>query len=274
MLLAVDPSGFKIESSLNVFTEKTSAVDAILAAKQHAVLCRTVGARVLRAPSTLDLPDLVFLCNAGMWLPRLPEKVLLLSNMKYASRASETPWIEKQLHSVGIKTIRCPQTHPYEGQGESIWFHDGRLLVVGYGYRSTSKTIPMLQGCLNRVYSAYGVEPPYVLGIKMSTPKFYHLDIAMSSISPSSCILRSGSVSNVERLKQFIDVHLLKTTDDFVLNLVVLPDKIVTHKLKYQKDRRFIEKHAHRPVVEVDVSEFEKSGASVHCMLLRLGLEV
>ena len=270
-MLSVSPKGFRVESSFNVFTDVANTnINFTLAAAQHANLCRETKAIVLDAPNQ-KLPDLVFTANAGLWLPRLPEKVVLLSNMKHASRAIETPWLEQQMNMMGIKTIRFPKAHPYEGQGESVWFHEGRLLLVGYGYRSTTKTIPALQRLLNRVYAAYGVEPPFVLGAKMADPKFYHLDIAMAAVSHSACMVHRGSIANIETIKTYVKVHELTTTDDFALNMVVLPDKIITHALKFKKDRRFILKHTHqRPLVEVDVSEFEKSGGSVRCMVLML----
>jgi hypothetical protein len=53
--------------------------------------------------------------------------------------------------------------------------------------------------------------------------------------------------------------------------MVVLPHKIITHQLKFKKDKRFIMKHTNeRQLVEVDVSEFEKAGGSVGCMVLML----
>ena len=83
-------------------------------------------------------------------------------------------------------------------------------------------------------------------------------------------MVRRGSITNIETIKNYVKVHELTTTDDFVMNMVVLPHKIITHQLLLKKDRRFIEKHGRRPVVEVDVSEFEKAGGSVGCMVLML----
>ena len=61
----------------------------------------------------------------------------------------------------------------------------------------------------------------------------------------------------------------LATKDPFLFNLIVLKDYVVTHKLRYAKDRAFLKKVFGR-VVEVDVSEFEKGGGSVQCLALRL----
>lgn len=271
MVLSVDPRGYTVEEPLNVFTVATTEIDTKKTLAQHATLCDSTAATVLASPKD-HLSDLVFAANWGLWLPRLPEKVVLLSNMKYESRARETVWVEKKLQNMKVKTIRFPKTQPFEGQGESCWFHNGELLVVGYGYRANSKSVQVLQHKLNQVYSAYGVEPPYVVGVKLTDPKFYHLDLAMCAVSHTSCLLRSGSITaaSVQRVKKYLQLHILNTSDDFVFNLLVLPDKIVSHKLKHVRDKKFIEKHGQRPLVEVDVSEFEKAGGSVGCMSLVL----
>jgi N-dimethylarginine dimethylaminohydrolase len=190
--------------------------------------------------------------------------------MKYISRAKETPFIKKQMVKLGIKTVQFPRTEVFEGQGESKWFLEGKLLVLGYGYRSTANTVKLLQHILDRIYSSYNVYPPLVLGVKMAHPNFYHLDIALCPISENCCLLHEGSITSTKKLEKFIDVVVMKTTDPFALNMVVMPTKIITHKLKYPRDKQFIEKHTHKPVVEVDVSEFEKSGGSVSCMTFKL----
>jgi N-dimethylarginine dimethylaminohydrolase len=268
-ILAVNAKSFLIQQSQNVYTEAYDIVDRPKALEQHASLCKAVGARVLQPPDE-NLPDLVFLANSGLFLPRLPEKVVLLSNMKYASRARETDWIEQKFNTLKIKTIRFPSTNFFEGQGECVWMHNGRVLLFGYGYRSTAGTVKTLQRVLNRIYEAYGVEPPFVLALKLSRPNFYHLDLALLAISPTTCIVQDEAISNLKKLQKYVAVHVLKTSDRFVLNSVVLPDKVVTHQLKNMRDRRFLEKYAQRPVVEVNVSEFEKSGGSVACLLFKM----
>ena len=266
MIISIDPRGYCIEKSLNVYTDKNAEINTALAIEQHKKLCAEINSKLLKSPNE-KLPDLVFVANCGLFLPRLPEKVVLLSDMKNCSRARETPYIERQLRSLGFKTIQFPKTEPFEGQGEALWFYDGRLLVVGYGYRSNKRTVKLLQRLLNQIYSAYGVEPPYVLGVKMTDPLFYHLDFAMLPISPTKCIVHEGAISNLKQLRKYIKIYVIKTTDLFALNGIVLPDKVVVHKLKCARDKQFLEKHTQLPVVEIDLSEFEKSGGSVHCLL-------
>jgi N-dimethylarginine dimethylaminohydrolase len=268
-MLAVRPDGFTIPSSLNVFTVAKTTVNLPKAMRQHAALCREVGAHVAIPPPE-SLPDLVFTANAGLHLPRLPNTTLLLSNMKHVSRAKEIPVVEQYLNQLGLETVRFPKKETFEGQGEAKWFYEGKLLVVGYGYRSTKATVPLLQRVLNRIYRARDVVPPKVVGIELASPEMYHLDIAMSAYSQTACVAHPHAFKHPKELEKWVQVNWLITDDPFALNMKVLKDRVVTHKLLHKKDKKWLEKVTQRSVIEVDVSEFEKSGGSIRCMLLDL----
>lgn len=269
-MLAVRPDTFVIEKPLNAFTEASTPVNMTKAITQHAALCDEVNAHVVFPPHA-KLPDIVFTANSGLLLPRLPQHIILLSSMKHASRAKETPYIQKYLKELGIKTILFPKKEVFEGQGECKWFYEGKLLVVGYGFRSTATTIPLLQRVLNKVYLEHNVTPPKVVGIEMASPEFYHLDLAMAAIGSSVCVAHRHAFKNPLELEKWVNVRWMDTKDPFVLNMLVLKNRIVTHKLMYKKDKRWLEKVTGKPVIEVDVSEFEKSGGSVRCMILDFG---
>ena len=269
-MLAVRPDTFLIEKSLNTFTSVSSPVNVPKAVAQHAALCREVNAHVAIPPRT-KLPDVVFTANAGLYLPRLPQHTVLLSNMKHLSRAKETPFVQKYLHDLGIKTILFPKKEVFEGQGEAKWFYEGKLLVVGYGFRSTAATIPLLQRVLDKVYHKHNVIPPKVVGMEMALAKFYHLDIAMACTDSTSCVAHTYAFKHPSKLEKWVNVRWMDTKDPFALNMIVLKDRVVTHKLRYAKEKRLLEKVIGKPIVEIDVSEFEKSGGSVRCMILDFG---
>jgi N-dimethylarginine dimethylaminohydrolase len=52
------------------------------------------------------------------------------------------------------------------------------------------------------------------------------------------------------------------------LNSVVDGDNLITHKLKNVGIKNTLEKITGKQVVQVDTTEFEKSGGSVRCMTL------
>jgi len=286
-MLAIDPKGFTLVESLNVFSDTNVAVNSSLAARQHRKLCETLQQKkqkggvdldkrsnetltVGSAPSNENLPDLVFVANAGLLLRGLPEKVVLLSNMKYPSRKKETKHVRRILSSLRIKSVAFPSTEPFEGQGECQWFLEDKLLILGYGFRSTAKTVLSLQTTLNRIYGHYKIDPPFVFGVKLANPESYHLDIAMCPVSEDECIVHEGALTDVTLLRRLLRVRVLRSKDPFALNLIPMRDKVVAHKLQFKKDKLFLENAFQLPVVEVDVGEFEKSGGSIRCMVLSI----
>jgi len=270
-MLAIDPSGYTIKKALNALTDPKASVDHVLAAQQHKALCRALNVSVIGEVAS-PLPDAVFVANAGLLLRGLPEKVVLLSNMKHPSRKKETPDIKKICSALHIKTVPF-RGEVFEGQGECVWLFQAKLLVLGVGFRSTKRTVQPLQETLDRVYGSYGVAAPLVVGLELTNPLFYHLDIAMCAVNDSECIVRSEAFDgeSVRMLKRLnVRVHTLRSPDVFALNLIPLFNKVVCKKLLRERDRTFLKKVFQLPIVEVDVGEFEKSGGSVRCMILSI----
>ena len=63
------------------------------------------------------------------------------------------------------------------------------------------------------------------------------------------------------------NVAVIDTTDTFCLNAVVDGKNLIVHEVS-AKDKKFLEDTTGLRVKEIDVSEFEKSGGSVRCMVL------
>jgi N-dimethylarginine dimethylaminohydrolase len=266
----VSPNHFAVEP--NMLTENPymeSDVDLNKAKEQHKELCNVLKTK----PLTIDapLPDVVFAANAGLSLPRLPTPTIVLSRFKYPVRQQETKHLKKAFRSIGYDTVDFPGPCIFEGQGECIWFYGGKLLVFGYGYRSSVESVGVLRKLLEKIYRRQGVEPPMVLGVELSSPYFYHLDLAALKTSEASCVCHAGCFTDDKALREVVDVTPWRTDDPFLLNTLVTPRRVVTHRLKNAKDRRFLSAHFPKhTLVEVDSSEFQKSGGSIQCMVLSL----
>ena len=89
---------------------------------------------------TCPLPDIVFVANAGLSLPRLGKPLLLLPNMKYKQRQAELPYLKKIYHDMKLETVDYPGKEPFEGQAELKWFDGGKKAICGYWHRSTKQT--------------------------------------------------------------------------------------------------------------------------------------
>jgi len=216
------------------------------------------------------LPDIVFMANAGLSLPRLGRPLLLLPNMKYPQRKAELPYLKKIYRDIKLPFIEYPGTQPFEGQAELKWFDGGRKAICGYGHRSTKQTFVELDRFFQKLY---GADKPELLVIALLSASYYHLDVAMLEYDDTKCIIHRKSVSpaSIKKIEAFLgkgNVHVLDTTDSFCLNAVVDGGHLITHKLKDTKLKPLFESLTGRTVREVDTSEFENSGGSVRCMTL------
>jgi N-dimethylarginine dimethylaminohydrolase len=250
----------------NVFVGEP--IDRALAAEQHADLCAVLNPTIARFPARL--PNAVFVANAALVLPRLPS-VAIISSMMHSNRKSETLYATKCLQQLGYKTYPFPTQHVFEGQGEAKWFHDGHVLVVGYGYRSSAASVTALRRLLIRIYNEHRVIPPRVVGVQLQTPSLYHLDIAMLKLGESRAIVHdcAFNAAGLKKLRAVMSIVSIRVHDPFCLNAVRFSGGIVTHKL-HPDVRRLLRSVTRSTIIEVDVSEFEKTGGSIRCMILDL----
>jgi N-dimethylarginine dimethylaminohydrolase len=218
---------------------------------------------------TCPLPDIVFVANAGLSLPRLSKPLLLLPNMKYKQRQAELPYLKKIYHDMKLETIDYPGKEPFEGQAELKWFDGGRKAICGYGHRSTKQTFVELDRFFEKMY---GKEKPTLLVVRLISPYYYHLDVAMLEYD-EKCIIHKRSVSpeSLRKIEAFLgkeNVTVIDTKDSFCLNAVVDGSHLITHKLSDPLLKGRLESLTNRKGKEIDTSEFEKSGGSVRCMTL------
>ena len=218
---------------------------------------------------TAHLPDIVFMANAGLSLPRLSHPLLLLPNMKYKQRNAELPYLRTIYKKIGLPVLEYPGKEPFEGQAELKWFDGGRKAICGYGHRSTKQTFVELDRLFQTLY---GSDNPELLVIRLISPDYYHLDVAMLEYD-NKCIVHKRSVTpaSLRKIEAFLgkqNVTILDTTDSFCLNAIVDGAHLLTHRLTDPTLKPLFESLTGRSVKQVDTSEFEKSGGSIRCMTL------
>jgi N-dimethylarginine dimethylaminohydrolase len=218
------------------------------------------------------LPDIVFTANAGLCLPRLPKKTILLPHMKYKQRQEELSYLERIFRNLHLNIIAYPGNEPFEGQAELKWFHGGTKAVCGYGHRSTKKTFAELNHFFKKLYHAHGLTPPELLVLPLASSDYYHLDVAMLEFDDSKCIVHKKALSaaSIVKLEKFLgkeNVYVIDVKDTFCLNAVIDGPHLITHKLTADV-KEMLETITGRSVKMIDTYEFERSGGSVRCMTL------
>lgn len=261
----------KIQDKQNPYIDLSNTIVPILAKQQHTDLIDELTHNIhFKLKTKSHIPDMVFVASMGLSLPCLPEPLVVLPHMRYSSRRRELKYIEEILQDLRIKTIALPEDVVFEGQAETAWFDGGRLLVVGYGFRSSKETVAALRTLLTEVYTSYGVEPPKVVGARLRSPDFYHLDMALLAYSPTAAFVQTGvfAPSTLERLRKEIgSVTEIQTSDKFALNSIIEHDKILCHATLDPQVKTIFETKIGLPVQLCDTSEYEKSGGSVRCLV-------
>lgn len=277
--ILIDPSQFEVlpqQLGENPYIRGKVAHHDKKTHAQHRAL-----AHALRGPSFVEtlpdtkesLSDIVFCANGGLSLPRLGHPLVLLPQMKYAHRKRELPHLAHLFQCRGIPTVPYPGSETFEGQAELKWFHGGRKAIGGYGYRATKKAFSELDTFFRGLYGAK--KAPEILTVKLQSPAFYHLDIAMMEFDDTRCVIHRRAVSarDLARIQDFLgaeNVTVLDTEDVFCLNAIVDGSHVITHRLTDPAVKGTLEAATGRRVKQVDVSEFEKSGGSVRCMVFDL----
>ena len=223
-----------------------------------------------------NLSDIIFAASAGVCLPRLPDSLVILPNMKYLHRKQELKYIKDMYKQLNVKTIQFPLVSdaPFEGQAEIKWFHNGTKAICGYGYRSTLKSFKILNKLLKKIYLQNNITPPELLILPLKSEYYYHLDLAMLEFDNEKCIIHKDAFSaeSTIKIQNFLEksnVYIIKTEDHFCLNSVIDGDNLITCKL-LKHTKNILENITKRRIIEVNVSEFQNSGGSVRCMCLDL----
>jgi N-dimethylarginine dimethylaminohydrolase len=282
----IEPSSFKIVPSLekeNPYMNTKHELNRENVFRSFHELAESIkpAPTVFSIPKSASVPDIVFVASAGLSLPRLPEPVVILPWMKYAHRRAELPYIRSMLQILGVKCIDFPGSDdaPFEGQPDTKWFHGGTKLVCGYGYRSTRKTFRILDNLIKRIYLSYGISPPELHVFKKQHFDFYHLDIGMLEYNQSSCIIHSHLFSDEDkrRLRRILgteNVHIIRTRDTFCLNAIDCGSYIICHELE-PRVADYLRKRTGKRLRQIDMSEFQKSGGSVRCLVFDIyGLDL
>jgi N-dimethylarginine dimethylaminohydrolase len=228
-------------------------------------------------PGDCGLQDLVFTANIGLVLEHLPARdTVVISNYKSEPRIGETEVGVKFFQSMGYKTI-VPTTK-FEGEAELKHLH-GNVYVGGYGLRSDRETYTQLE-------EQFGMK---VIKVREHDPYLYHLDCTVFPLTDEKTIVCTEmfdrkEISEIERHTEVIDITRKEALPG-LCNSVRLGNLILNgsnihelargseaYKLELQKTRK-LEDVATENGFEValfNLSEYQKSGAALSCMVMHL----
>jgi N-dimethylarginine dimethylaminohydrolase len=252
---------------------KTLANEQWLALKQTYELLVKKGIlrEVLVIEGAPGCEDMVFAANQSFpWVTPAGQYMVVMSKMYHESRRREVPFFESYYQNLGYEILYLKHTSFFEGMGDTIVHPGKRLLYGGYGHRSTLNAYGELSQLL---------QVP-VITLELPDNRFYHLDTCFVPLDHETVMLckeaftEKGLESLRKIFKNIIEIPVEEAENNFSLNAHVLSGKHSETKTAIiQKGSPLtisaIKKHGF-DVVEVDTSEFMKSGGSVFCMKMMI----
>lgn len=270
-VLMCPPTYFSVKEAQNPFMEgKVGTVDTELAMTQWQNLKDTyveIGCEVKTIDAVEDLEDMVFAANQV--LPGIDEAgkpFALLGEMRHEKRRMEVPWYRQWFLANGYKIIMLSDALAaesnvprFEAQGDAIWHPGRKLLWGGYGSRTDKEAYPVIHKLLN---------VPIVL-LKLSDPRFYHLDTCFCAINEDTVMIYEGAFDSdglalIKHLFKNVISVSEKDALNFALNAVAINGNVILQKGSTNTVDAL--KQSGFTPIEVDTSEFMKSGGSVFCL--------
>jgi N-dimethylarginine dimethylaminohydrolase len=209
------------------------------------------------------LPDMVFVANAAVVNPETG--VALISSFKHKERQGETEVYAKFFDENDWETYVSEV--PFEGAGDCLVDRYGEYWL-GYGQRSAKEAIFEIEG---------RVLEDYLHTVRLVDPRWYHLDTCFCPLDTGYYLAAQSAFTKKswEYIVQTIGSKLIVVDDEdamkFACNAVSIGHTVIMPKCSdYLVERLAVTGHN---VVQLNMSEFLKSGGACKCLVLELGHE-
>ena len=259
------PRYFEVSYAINPWMDPTQPVDADLAMAQWQGLRDIylgLGHTVEEIEPQPGLPDMVFAANSGTVIGGH----VLGARFRAPERQAEAEHFRRWFAERGFRDVVMPQ-EINEGEGDLTW--TGDVLLAGTGFRTAPEAHAEAQEVL-------GVP---VVSLRLTDPRYYHLDTAVLVLSPARDgepaevvyfpeAFTEGSLRVMRRM--FPDAIIAGADDAAVLGLNGVSDgRNVVLPAQATKLAEQIADRGYEPV-PVDMSELRKAGGGPKCCTLEL----
>lgn len=262
-ILMTTPTYFEVKDVKNDFMEgKIGTVDTVKAINQWQALYytfRDLGIDVELLTGTEGLEDMCFSANCGIVIG----DTFLASNMKHDARKKETQhyitWFIEQGYNVD--TYFIDNDIAFEGGGDAIFSSDKKTLYGGYGHRTDKEAYDYIEKTYNIV----------VVPLYLASDDFYHLDTCFHPLDDDTLLFVPAAFvpatsAKIESLfKRTIQVPVNRARTYLAGNCFSVRKKHVVLQRGDEETVAQLRKYGFEPV-EVNLSEFSKSGGNVTCL--------
>ena len=274
-VMMVNPTYFNIDTPINAHMLQADGtphhLDKNKSIEQWQALKKTyenIGLNVFVVEPVNGLPDMVFCANQSFpYLDSIGNFNAVLSNMFNDTRNDEVSYIHSFLNDHGYATHRIASRtmgYFFESMGDALWLPGYRFILGGYGFRTDKKVYPFLSEITKAPVATF----------ELKHPKFYHLDTCLSVLNATSAIACKEAFTNEGwELLNGIFTNLIQVpleeadSPQFACNAHCPDQKHVIIQKGCLKTIQLLKQNDFLPL-EVDTSEYIKSGGSVFCMKL------
>jgi len=294
--LMCKPAYFEVSYAINPWmTANIGRVDQALAARQWQQLYETLlpHASIQLIEPVAGLPDMVFTANAGLVnnkaglsnipnesmdlstpLPRREReqtnhcvsntmKEVIVSTFRHAERRGESQHYQKFFTDAHYRLKNIASNIIFEGAGDALFDTQGELWF-GSGPRSDVAAIQEIAATLDVKINA----------LELVDPRWYHLDTAFCPLSSGYALAykKALSADSVSTIQNKLGEKVIWVSDEdalnFACNAICLDHEVILYRASTELKAAL--KRYNFTVVEIDVSEFMKSGGSCKCMTLEI----
>lgn len=226
---------------------------------------------VLIVPGVEECEDMVFCANQSFpWVMWNGEKIVVMSNMMHESRQTEVIYSEDFYKDHGYKIFNMQSRYHFEGMGDLIAHPGKKLLYGGYGFRSERNAYDEVCRMLDAP----------IITLELINENYYHLDTCFLPLNNTEVIIAPEAFSfdalQIIR-KMFEGVYEIpeqEALEGFAANahMIYQPQKDQSAAIIQRGNPVTLNllQQCASQVLEVDTSEFMKSGGSVFCMKMML----
>lgn len=263
-ILMCPPTYFKVEYAINPWMEEAPPCDEELAKRQwenlYNVITQQAGADVELLTPEPGVPDLVFTANAAF----VHHDTAVIAHYKHPERRPEEPICAKWFEAKGFRVVQMPDHIFFEGAGDALIWQD--RVFAGYKTRTDIASHSLLTAATDLP----------VLSMELINERFYHIDVCLCPLQDGHLIYSPDAFDEYGRAVIEANVpaqKLIPVSQEeaarFACNAVNIEDTVIFNQGSSQltddlKARGF-------NVIQVDLSEFLKSGGSSKCLTLRIG---
>lgn len=263
-VLMCPPDHFELRYAINPWMQPDRVrIDRARAGRQWRALCKVLAqeaALELLKPSA-GLPDLVFTANAGLVFGRR----VVPARFRHSERQGEEARVRAWFAAAGFELCELPEGLVFEGAGDALFEHEGRRVWLGCGPRSDARVAPALAKLLG-----IDVEP-----LRLVDPRFYHLDTCFCPLPRGGLLWFPAAFDSESRLRveaAFAPDRRISVVEAeavrFACNAVCLGERVIGDGIGDATEARLA--HLGFDVERVQLDEFQKSGGSAKCLVLRL----